>query len=93
MQTFVLAMTLFPEAQQKAQEELDAIIGHGRLPNMADRPSLPYLNALYLEVLRWSPVVPLGLPHRLTDDDVYNGVLIPKGSIIIANVWYATALC
>lgn len=29
----------------------------------------------------------LGLPHRVTQDDVYNGRLIPKGSLVFANIW------
>ncbi|KAJ3543083.1 hypothetical protein NM688_g5901 [Phlebia brevispora] len=56
---FVLAMTLYPEAQAKAQEELDRVIGCDRLPQVSDRPSLPYVDALMKEVLRWHPVVPL----------------------------------
>lgn len=30
-----------------------------------------------------------GLPHRLMEDDVYNGMFIPKGSLVFANIWYA----
>ena len=26
-------------------------------------------------------------PHRSTEDDVYNGYFIPKGSVILPNVW------
>ena len=29
------------------------------------------------------------VPHRLIEDDVYEGYLFPKGTIVIANVWYA----
>lgn len=29
----------------------------------------------------------LGVPHSNDEDDIYNGYLIPKGSVIIANVW------
>ena len=48
-----------PEVQRKAQAELDTVLG-GRLPTCDDRgPSLPYINALVEEVLRWSAVVPL----------------------------------
>lgn len=28
-----------------------------------------------------------GLPHRLTQDDVYQGMVIPKGSLVFANIW------
>ncbi len=58
--TFILAMTLNPEAQRKGQEELDRIIGTGRLPRFEDRASLPYVEAIYREVMRWRPAIPLG---------------------------------
>lgn len=32
-------------------------------------------------------VDPVGLPHRLIQDDWYDGHYIPKGTIVIANVW------
>ncbi|KAF9222063.1 cytochrome P450 [Gyrodon lividus] len=83
-----LALTLFPEAQKKAQAEIDAVIGSDRLPTFADRDSLPYVDALVKEVLRWNVVAPLGVPHRVTEDDIHNGYYIPKGSLVIANIWF-----
>ncbi|KAG8688870.1 hypothetical protein FRC08_011226 [Ceratobasidium sp. 394] len=87
---FVLAMTLFPEVQLKAQAEIDQVIGSDRLPNMQDQESLPYINAIVQEIVRWQPVTPLGMPHRSIQDDVYRGYLIPKGSTILGNVWAIT---
>ena len=58
--TFFLAMALYPEVQAKAQSEIDRVTGTDRLPSFKDRDSLPYLNALVKEVLRWNPVAPLG---------------------------------
>jgi len=87
MYTFFLAMTLFPEAQKKAQEEIDAVVGTDRLPTLADRQRLPYVEALISEVLRWGPVGPICIPHRLIEDDVYNGYFIPKGTLVLANLW------
>lgn len=46
-------MTLYPRVMKKAQAELDAIVGTTRLPTFADRPSLPYMEALFTELLRW----------------------------------------
>ncbi|KDQ34057.1 hypothetical protein PLEOSDRAFT_1033223, partial [Pleurotus ostreatus PC15] len=34
---------------------------------------------------RWHPTVPIGLPHRSTEDDIYKGMFIPKGSVVFAN--------
>jgi hypothetical protein len=32
----------------------------------------------------------LAIPHRLVEDDVYNGYFIPKDSIVIGNAWYTS---
>lgn len=55
----MLAMTLYPQIQAKAREELDAVIGD-RLPTVADMASTPYLNAVIQETLRWHPIAPNG---------------------------------
>ena len=57
---FFLAMDLFPEVQAKAQAEVDAVVSSERLPCFVDRDSLPYINAVCKEVLRWHTVAPLG---------------------------------
>jgi cytochrome P450 len=79
LETFFYAMTIFPNAQKKAQQELHTVVGSSRLPDYNDWDSLPYLEALLREVLRWRPVFPLGVAHAITDDDVFKGYLIPKG--------------
>lgn len=60
MTTAILAMVLYPEAAKKAQAEVDSVVGNLRLPNFEDRPSLPYVEAFYREVMRWRPVAPIG---------------------------------
>ncbi|KAI5115728.1 hypothetical protein M0805_006792 [Coniferiporia weirii] len=87
LNTFCLAMVLYPDVQRRAQEELDRVIGKGCLPTMGDRPNLPYINAICKESSRWQPVTPLGVAHCATEDDVYNGYLIPAGTTILPNVW------
>ncbi|KAI9456445.1 cytochrome P450 [Boletus coccyginus] len=87
LSSFFLAMVLHPAVQAKAQAELDSVIGSGRLPDYNDRPSLPYIDAIVKEVLRWNPVAPLGLPHMVTKDDIYDGYFIPAGTTIIGNTW------
>jgi hypothetical protein len=63
---FLLAMVHFPEAQQKAQAEIDDIVGDSRLPEIEDMDRLPYTNCLIQEVLRWGPIVPIGDEHIIT---------------------------
>ena len=60
MQSLFLAMALYPEVQKKAQAEIDAVVGPNRLPDFDDRASLPYINAIVKESLRWHLVFPLG---------------------------------
>ncbi|KAF8132785.1 cytochrome P450 [Boletus edulis] len=81
-----LAMTLYPDVMKKAQQELDSVVGTSRLPTFADRPSLPYVEALFTELLRWHTPGPLTL-RRTTADDEYDGYLIPAGSYVIVNIW------
>lgn len=87
VQCFFLAMLLHPEVQKKGQEELAAVVGPDRLPTFSDKPSLPYIESIVKEVLRWHLVTPLALPHLSTADDEIRGFFIPKGTVVIGNAW------
>ena len=50
----------YPEIQRRAQVQLDAVVGPDRLPTLNDRSQLPYIDALLKEVMRFTPVTPLG---------------------------------
>ncbi|KAF9070685.1 cytochrome P450 [Rhodocollybia butyracea] len=87
LSSFMLAMVLYPEVQIKARRELDSVIGSCRLPDFSDRGSLPYIDAIVKEVLRWNPVAPLGLPHMATKEDEFGGYRIPAGTLVLGNSW------
>ena len=53
-------MALNPGKQRLAQAEIDNVVGLDRLPTIEDKSSLPYVNALIKETMRWHPVAPLG---------------------------------
>ena len=53
IQSFVLAMILYPEVQQAAQKEVDRIVGKDRLPDWSDQASLPYVTAVVKETFRY----------------------------------------
>jgi cytochrome P450 len=80
-------MITHPEIQKRAQDELDAAVGRSRTPTFADAPNLPYIQALIKESLRWRPPLPLGIPHTTTEDDWYEGMFIPKGTMCMVNLW------
>ncbi|KAK0226846.1 cytochrome P450 [Armillaria nabsnona] len=85
MSWWILAMIAYPETQKRAQAELDAVVGRHRMPSFADYEHLQYIRAMVKEALRCRS---LGLPHRSTEDDVYDGYFIPAGTILMANVWH-----
>lgn len=78
---------VYPDVKRKAQAEIDQVVGEDRFPVVADRPNLPYINAMVKESLRWHTVA-LMTPRKTDEDEVINGFLIPKGSTILANLWY-----
>ncbi|KAG1805252.1 cytochrome P450 [Suillus variegatus] len=87
LQAFLLAMMLHPDIQSRARAEIDQAVGHDSIPCLDDRASLPYLDAILREVLRWNPPAPLGIAHATSNDDVYDGYFIPKGAIVMVNQW------
>jgi cytochrome P450 len=80
-------MMLHPEVQRKAREELDAVVGRSRLPDFSDKENLPYVFAIYKELIRWHPILPGGIPHSTSAEDEYKGMRIPKDCIVMPNVW------
>ncbi|KAF5334568.1 hypothetical protein D9758_015782 [Tetrapyrgos nigripes] len=85
--SFFRHMVRNPQIQRKAQAELDRVLGIGQLPEFKDEASLPYITAILRETLRDSTVTPFACPHRSTNDDVYRGWYVPKGSVILPSVW------
>ena len=76
-------MARFPQVQHRAQAELDRVVRSTRLPELEDMEKLPYVRAVVLEILRWRPVAPFGLPHKNTAEDAYDGYHITKGTMLI----------
>ncbi|OTA00033.1 hypothetical protein A9Z42_0029920 [Trichoderma parareesei] len=82
LSSFRLAIVLFPEVQQRAQEELDSLLGTcpERLPCFEDQERLPYTSALVTEVLRWYGIVPISTPLMADQEIIYGSYRIPKGA-------------
>ncbi|TMW91873.1 hypothetical protein EJD97_013799 [Solanum chilense] len=76
-----------PRVQQKAQEELDRVIGSDRIMSETDFSRLPYLQCVAKEALRLHPPTPLMLPHKASASVKIGGYDIPKGAIVHVNVW------
>ncbi|KAJ3501763.1 hypothetical protein NMY22_g18812 [Coprinellus aureogranulatus] len=92
IQTLIFALATRPEIRHKIQSELDSVLVDRRtqslrLPTFEDEEHLPYLKAVVMESQRWAPAAPIGVPHLTTEDDIFDGYFVPKGSVIIANQW------
>ncbi|KAL8785210.1 MAG: hypothetical protein Q9195_008743 [Heterodermia aff. obscurata] len=83
----LLAVMAYPDVQQRAQAEIDAVMGEERSPQWSDFEKLPYINMIIKESHRWRPVSPLGVPHALGEDNEVDGMFLPKGSTVVLNVW------
>ena len=53
----IVAMILYPGEMKKAQAELDRVVGGDRLPEWEDAETLPFIQALIKEVMRYVALV------------------------------------
>jgi hypothetical protein len=83
LMTFFLAMTLFPDVQIAAREEIDRVVGNSRLPVSSDKLNLLYIEAVVKETHRWHPIAPTAIPHTSNKEDEILGYRIPKGALLI----------
>lgn len=81
----ILYLSVWPEKQAKAFEELRKL--DGEAPKFCDRKKLPYIEALMAEVLRMSSLAPLSVPHKATTDTELRGYHIPKGTVLMMNIY------
>ncbi|KAJ1293505.1 hypothetical protein BS78_01G073400 [Paspalum vaginatum] len=76
-----------PEELKKAQAEIDAVVGTSRLVTADDVSRLPYLQCVINETLRLYPPAPLLLPHESSADCKVGGYDVPKGTMLLVNVY------
>ncbi|KIW79288.1 hypothetical protein Z517_05900 [Fonsecaea pedrosoi CBS 271.37] len=88
LHTLVLGLCVFPEAQKKAHEELDRVVGQDRSPTWDDLDQLPYCAAVLKEAMRWRSVTAMGgFAHCPERDDEYRGYHFPAGIAVFGNLW------
>nr|CAD7569362.1 unnamed protein product [Timema californicum] len=85
----VLLLTQHPEIQEKVQNEIDTVVGRHRLPSLDDRAKLPYMEAVIREALRKVTIIPLSVIKKCTEDTYFQGYFIPKGTMVVPNLWAA----
>ncbi|XP_078619192.1 cytochrome P450 2U1-like [Branchiostoma floridae x Branchiostoma japonicum] len=83
----LLYMILHPDIQEKVQQEIDSVLGPNQEPSMAHRSLMPYTEATLAEVSRLATVAPITIQHATSNDTVFRGYNIPKGTAIEVNIW------
>ena len=78
-----------PDIMQRAQREIEEVLGPSRMPSMKDKPHMPYTGAVLAEVQRMADIAPLGVPHANTEDVWLRGYRIPKGTHIFPVLYTA----
>ena len=89
-QTMRWALAIFanrPDIQSKLHKELDTTFPEVHFLSVRNTEKLPYLRATVYEVLRFTSLAPLSIPHSSTADAVIEGYSIPKDTMIIPNLW------
>ncbi|THV01370.1 cytochrome P450 [Dendrothele bispora CBS 962.96] len=87
LQMLIMLLPCYPEVQQQAQEEIDRVVGHDRIPQRDDIKNLPYVQAIIKELGRFGPPLPFGVPHATIQNEEYRGYIVPKGCTVFQNQW------
>jgi cytochrome P450 len=66
--SLILILAVYPERQERARREIEAVVGTARLPELGDFKHLPFVEALIKEVIRIRPSFPTGVPHFTTEE-------------------------
>ncbi|XVE61225.1 hypothetical protein DITRI_Ditri06bG0022400 [Diplodiscus trichospermus] len=75
-----------PNVMEKAQKEIDSVVGRNRILEESDIANLPYLKAIVKETLRLHPAGPLAV-RESTEDCIIGGYEIPEGTRLFVNLW------
>lgn len=87
LQWIILILVKYPEEQERLQQEVDKVVGRGRLPSIEDQAQVPYVMAFIYEVMRFASFVPLTIPHFTMSDTNIQGYDIPKHTVVFVNQW------
>ncbi|XP_062987869.1 cytochrome P450 2K1-like [Elgaria multicarinata webbii] len=83
----LLYMVVYPEIQERVQEELDTVLGSSHIIRYEDRKILPFTSAVLHETQRYSGLNSLGVIHKCSRNTTLQGLPITKGTIVFPNLF------
>ena len=75
-----------PDIQDRLFHDISKELGTGKLPNLDDKPRLPYVHATTLEALRIANVAPLAVPHSPSREFIIRSYLFPQNCTVMINL-------
>lgn len=78
----IILLANYPDIQERLQKEIDSVVPADRLPELADKPKLRYVEAAILELMRHKTLAPNGFPHKTVCDTEVEGYFIPKNTTV-----------
>ena len=75
-----------PPVLKKLHDELERVVGMGRMVRESDLPCLIYLQAVVKETLRLHPPGPFAI-HLCVEDCTVLGYQIPRNTRVLINLW------
>jgi cytochrome P450 len=71
-----------PHVQASLHEEIDRVVGRDRQPSLDDEASMPYTQAVILEIMRRRTLVPRALLHRTLCNTSIGDLFIPANTMV-----------
>lgn len=85
--SIIVLQSLILHLKERVHREIDSVLPSGRMPTLEDKQKMPYVEAVLHEVLRFCNIVPLGIFRATSQDANVNGYTIPKGTMVITNLY------
>ena len=82
----ILHLASHPIIQDRLYKELVDVVGVNCL-SVNDKHRLPFLEATVLEILRYSTVLPLAVPHYTERETSVGPYRVPQDTIVFVNLW------
>lgn len=79
----LMLMVIHPKVQERVRNDIDAVLGQDQPSRYSEKNKLSYIEAVLLEVQRFTHIAPLGAPRRVLEETTLAGYVIPKNTTVL----------